>query len=88
MVASIALTSAKSRKVYVLGEVKNRARTKSGSPSAALQAIALAGGATNETADLTSVILISKNIYGKPIGRRLDVKRTLDIGDMSSPNLG
>ena len=29
-------------------------------------------------------MLISRNIHGKPIGRRLDLKRVLDVGDMSS----
>jgi polysaccharide export outer membrane protein len=43
----------------------------------------MAGGARRDTADLTSVILISKDIHGKPIGRRLDLKRILDVGDMS-----
>lgn len=84
VVASIALTTAKSRKVYVLGEVRTPGAYEIRQPISALQAIALAGGATSDTADLTSVILISKNVYGKPIGRRLDVKRTLDVGDMSS----
>ena len=42
------------------------------------------GGTNRDTADLTSVILISKNIYGKPIGRRLDLKRILDVGDLGS----
>jgi polysaccharide export outer membrane protein len=43
----------------------------------------MAGGHKTNTADLTSVILISKDIHGKPIGRRLDLKRVLDVGDMS-----
>jgi polysaccharide export outer membrane protein len=42
----------------------------------------MAGGHVPEMADLTSVMLITKNIYGKPIGRRLDLKRMLDVGDM------
>jgi polysaccharide biosynthesis/export protein len=50
----------------------------------ALQAIAIAGGEVRDFADLTSVILISKDINGKPIGRRLDLKKTLDVGDMGS----
>jgi len=49
-----------------------------------LHALAQAGGPNPETADLTSVILISKDIHGKPIGRRVDLKRMLDVGDMSS----
>jgi polysaccharide biosynthesis/export protein len=49
-----------------------------------LHAIALAGGHNPKTADLTSVILISKDISGKPIGRRLDLKKILDVGDMQS----
>ncbi|HMK35603.1 MAG TPA: polysaccharide biosynthesis/export family protein [Desulfomonilaceae bacterium] len=84
VVASIALNTARSRKVYVLGEVRLPGAYEIRQPITPLQAIALAGGAQSDTADLTSVILISKNIYGKPIGRRLDVKRLLDIGDMSS----
>lgn len=84
VVASLALTNAKSRKVYVLGQVKAPGAYEIRQPITALQAIALAGGHVPETADLTSVILISKNAYGKPFGRRLDVKRTLDLGDMSS----
>ena len=30
------------------------------------------------------MILISKDTYGKPIGRRLDIKKMFDVGDMSS----
>jgi len=53
-------------------------------PVTILHALATAGGPNRETGDLTSVILISKDIHGKPIGRRVDVKRMLDVGDMSS----
>jgi protein involved in polysaccharide export with SLBB domain len=83
-VASISLDQAKSRKVYVLGEVNMPGAYDITQPITALHALALAQGHKAETADLTSVILISKNIYGKPIGRRLDLKRMLDVGDMSS----
>jgi polysaccharide export outer membrane protein len=84
VVASVALETAQSRKVYVLGEVKNPGAYDIKQPITALHAISLAGGENTSTADMTSVILISRNIYGKPIGRRLDLKRILDIGDMSS----
>lgn len=84
VVASMALNTAKSRKVYILGEVTTAGAYDIRQPITALQAIALAGGPKHDTADLTSVILISKNIYGKPIGRRLDLKRILDVGDMAS----
>lgn len=84
VVASLSLVSAKSRKVYILGEVQSPGAYELKQPITALQAIALAGGHRSDTADLTSVILISKNAYGKPIGRRLDLKRILDVGDMSS----
>jgi len=53
-------------------------------PITALHALTVAGGHNRDNADLTSVILISKDIYGKPIGRRLDLKRILDVGDMGS----
>lgn len=81
-VASLALTGAKSRKFYVLGEVGSQGAIPYTQPITALHALALAGGPNGATADLTSVILISKNIYGKPIGRRLDLKRILDVGDL------
>lgn len=84
VVASVALAQAQSRKVYVLGEVKTPGAYDIIQPITALHAISLAGGEITDTADMTSVILISKNIYGKPIGRRLDLKRILDVGDMSS----
>jgi polysaccharide export outer membrane protein len=84
VVASLSLLQANSRKVYVLGEVQKPGGYDIRQPITALQAIALAGGTITESADLTSVILISKDIYGKPIGRRLDLKRTLDAGDMAS----
>ncbi|MGO9571891.1 MAG: polysaccharide biosynthesis/export family protein [Desulfomonilaceae bacterium] len=70
--------------MYVLGELQKPGAYDLKQPITALQAIALAQGPISETADLTSVILISKDIYGKPIGRRLDLKRTLDVGDMAS----
>lgn len=81
---SMALQQANSRRVYVLGEVGSPGAYQIDQPITALHALALAGGHNAESADLTSVILISKNIYGKPIGRRLDLKRILDVGDMSS----
>jgi polysaccharide biosynthesis/export protein len=84
VVASVSLAQARSRKVYVMGEVSAPGAYTISQPITALHAIALAGGQIRDTADLTSVILISKDIYGKPIGRRLDLKKILDVGDMSS----
>ena len=84
VVASLALFQANSRNVYVLGEVLKPGAYPIAQPITALHALSLAGGHNSVTADLTSVILISKDIYGKPIGRRLDLKRLLDVGDMSS----
>ncbi len=84
VVASLSLFEAKSRKVYVMGEVVRPGGYDINQPITALHAIALAGGQLSETADLTSVILVSKDISGKPIGRRLDLKRSLDVGDMGS----
>ncbi|MFH0822903.1 MAG: polysaccharide biosynthesis/export family protein [Pseudomonadota bacterium] len=84
VVCSLALDAAKSRKVYVMGEVNKPGAYEIRQPITALQALALAEGHKTDTADLTSVILVSKDIHGKPIGRRLDLKRILDIGDLSS----
>jgi polysaccharide export outer membrane protein len=84
VVASLGLREARSRKVYVMGEVNTPGAYDIQQPVTALHALALAGGHRTDTADLTSVILISKNIHGKPIGRRLDLKRLLDVGDMSA----
>lgn len=81
---SLSLSQANSRKVYVLGQVNAPGAYSIPQPISALQAIAMAGGHIPDTADLSSVILISKNVYGKPIGRRLDLKKILDVGDMSS----
>lgn len=84
VVVSLSLLEARSRKVYVLGQVRTPGAYTLTQPISALHAIALAGGHLEDTADLTSVILISKDIHGKPIGRRLDLKKILDVGDMSS----
>jgi polysaccharide export outer membrane protein len=84
VVVSCSLSEARSRKIYVLGQVQQPGAYELKQPITALHAITMAGGHIPDTADLTSVILISKNIYGKPIGRRLDLKRVLDVGDMSS----
>ncbi|AFM27689.1 polysaccharide biosynthesis/export family protein [Desulfomonile tiedjei] len=84
VVASVSLQEGKSRKVYVMGEVTRPGAYDITQPITALHAIALAGGHNSRTADLTSVILVSKDIYGKPIGRRLDLKKILDVGDMGS----
>ena len=84
VVASMKLSSAKSRKFYALGEVGAPGAYDITQPITVLHALAMAGGPSRDTADLTSVILISKDIHGKPIGRRLDLKRILDVGDMSS----
>jgi protein involved in polysaccharide export with SLBB domain len=84
VVASLSLKSARSRRVYVLGQVKNPGAYDLKQPITALHAIILAGGHLTDTADLTSVILISRDIHGKPMGRRLDIKRMFDVGDMSA----
>jgi polysaccharide biosynthesis/export protein len=84
VVASVSLGTARSRKVYVLGEVGAPGAYDITQPITALHALALAGGQRPDTADLTSVILISKDVHGKPFGRRLDLKKILDVGDMSS----
>lgn len=81
---AVALGEAKSRKFYALGEVVSPGAYDIKQPITALHALALAGGPSKDTADLTSVILISKNIHGQPIGRRLDLKRVFDVGDMAS----
>ncbi len=81
---SLQLAKALSRKVYVIGQVHNPGAYEIRQPITAVHAVALAGGHVPESADLTSVILISKDVNGKPIGRRLDLKRIFDIGDMSS----
>lgn len=83
VVASVALTKVNSRKFYIMGEVGSPGAFTISQPITILQAIALAGGVNPGTGDMTSVMLISKNIYGKPIGRRIDLKRLLDVGDMS-----
>ena len=84
VVTSVGLTQARSRKVYILGQVKNPGAYDLPQPITPLQALALAGGQIPELADMTSVILVSQNVYDKPIGRRLDLKKMLDDGDMSS----
>ncbi len=84
VVASVSLFQAKSRNVYVLGQVKAPGAYGIRQPITAVHALALAGGQLDDTADLTSVILISTDAYGKPIARRLDVKKMFDVGDMSS----
>jgi polysaccharide biosynthesis/export protein len=83
-VVSMQLSRALSRKFYVLGEVGGPGAYEIRQPITALQALALAGGHKADTADLTSVILISRNTEGKPFGRRLDLKKIMDVGDMSS----
>jgi polysaccharide biosynthesis/export protein len=83
-VVSVQLLTALSRKVYIMGEVNNPGAYDITQPITALHAIAKAGGQKPDTADLTSVILISRDAQGKPFGRRLDLKRILDVGDMSS----
>ena len=67
-VITLSLQAAKSGKVYVLGQVNQPGAYEIRQPITAMQALALAGGHKTDTADLTSVILISKDIYGKPIG--------------------
>jgi polysaccharide biosynthesis/export protein len=84
VVASLSLAKATSRKIYVLGQVAAPGAYQVNQPVTAVHALAMAGGHISTTADLTSVILISKDISGKPIGRRLDLKKVFDVGDMSS----
>jgi polysaccharide biosynthesis/export protein len=84
IVVSMSLTTAQSRKFYALGEVLGPGAYPITQPITAVQALAVAGGHNADTADLTSVILISKDSQGKPFGRRLDLKKIFDVGDMSS----
>jgi protein involved in polysaccharide export with SLBB domain len=84
VVVSMSLQEARSRRFYVLGQVGSPGAYDLSQPITVTHAIAMAGGHLSDTADLTSVMLISKNIHGKPIARRLDLKRMLDVGDMSS----
>jgi len=84
VVVSMSLLQAKSRKVYVMGEVQRPGAYDITQPITALHAIALAGGEITDSADMTSVILVSKDVHGKPIGRRLDLKKTFDVGDVAS----
>ena len=84
VVASLALAKAASRKIYVLGQVGAPGAYQVNQPVTAVHTLAMAGGHLATTADLTSVILISRDISGKPIGRRLDLKKVFDVGDMSS----
>lgn len=84
VVASFSLGTARSRKAYILGEVKNPGAYEIKQPVTVLHALAMAGGQNASTADLTSVILMSRDISGKPIGRRIDLKRMLDVGDLGS----
>ena len=81
---SFSLTKAASRKFYVLGQVGSPGAYSIDQPITALHAIAMAGGHVEDKADLTSVILISRDRQGKPFGRRLDLKKVFDVGDMSS----
>lgn len=83
-VVSLQLARAASRKFYIMGEVGGPGAYEIRQPVTALHALAMAGGHKLDTADLTSVILISRNVAGKPIGRRLDLKKIMDVGDMSS----
>jgi protein involved in polysaccharide export with SLBB domain len=87
VVASLSLLQAKSRKVFVLGQVFRPGAYEIQQPITALHALALAGGEITDYADLSSVIIISKDVNGRPIGRRLDLKKTLDVGDMASAML-
>ncbi len=84
VVASLSLAKAQSRKVYILGQVSSPGAYDINQPITAVHALALAGGHLQQTADLTSVILISKDANGKPMGRRLDLKKIFDVGDMSA----
>ena len=84
MSASLSLGLAKSRKFYAMGEVGSPGAYEIRQPVTILHALAMAGGQNAKTGDLTSVILISRDIYGKPIGRRVDIKRMLDVGDLGS----
>lgn len=81
---SLALDAAQSRNFYIMGQVGGPGSYPITQPITILHALAVAGGPIVDRSDLTSVILISRNINGKPIGRRIDVKRMLDVGDLGS----
>jgi len=81
-VVSVGLRTANSRQFYVMGQVGGPGAYTITQPITILHAIAMAGGEKPDS-DMTSVILISKDVYGKPIGRRIDLKRMLDVGDVS-----
>lgn len=82
VVVSMALASAQSRRFYVLGQVAAPGSFQIRQPVTILHALSMAGGHLEHSADLTSVILVSRDVNGKPFGRRIDVKKMLDVGDM------
>ena len=78
---SLEITSYKGQKIFILGEVNNPGVYQIDTPTTIIEAIAKAGGYTLD-GKYTSVVLI-RGRPEKPELKRLDLKKTFTIGDLS-----
>ncbi len=78
---SLLLESIAGRQIFVFGQVKNPGKLKEEHPLTVAQAIAQAGGITNEgTNEHVKVLLISQD--NKPVMRTVNVKRVMEEGHL------
>lgn len=81
MFTSASLLNVKGNQVYVFGAVAKPGFLELRGPTTAIQAVAIAGGFTND-AETSSVLLITRNEQSQAVGRLLDHKSLLSDGNI------
>ena len=72
----------KANLVYIMGEVKNPNSYLMEGPNTVSQILSRSGG-TLDTAELSTILIISQDKYRRPCGRLLDLKKVIFEGDIS-----
>ncbi len=78
---SVFLEEMNSNVVYVMGEVKKPQMVLMESPTTVTQVVAKAEG-FSDAANLNTVLIISRNKNGNPVGRLIDLERVIEAGNI------
>jgi polysaccharide biosynthesis/export protein PslD len=81
MVTSVSLLQATGNKIYIMGAVNDPGFYQIPGPTTVTQAIAIAEG-FQKTADTREVLLISRDEFGRPVGRVIDIHEILRSGNL------
>lgn len=80
---TVTVTEATGNQIYIMGAVRNPGFYPLLTPVTSLQSLSLAGGFQPE-ANLSSVLVITRDAENRPVGKVIDLKEVLATGDTSS----